>query len=440
MVIEPYRLKILSDFLGSYDADGIPTYNLALCGRGKKNWKTADLVLASLYKFLVCVSPQGNDCFILANDEDQAKDDLNLMKKIIDSNPILAHAVKVQAKSIIRNDNGSTLSILPAKDIAGAHGKTYLFCAFDEIHGYKNHDLFEALAMDPTRPDAQIFITSYASLYNNQGAPLHDLIKQGKAGTDPRMYFSWFSGDYCTDSEHADLPTPELRANPSIASWNAPGYLEQQKRRLPTNKYRRLHLNLPGAPDGVFLDANKVLACIVSGRKHLPPSPNIKYQAFVDMSGGSGDDATLGISHKNDDGNPVLDFIDKQAGKAPFNPRKAVTKFAGIMREYRVSRVVGDAYAGETFRRDFEDEGISYTKSPLTKSGLYEQLEPIVNAGNVELLDHPTLESQLLTLVSRGNKVDHQSGDHDDHANAAAGAIYLAAEPIIQRRAVPMRY
>ena len=44
--------------------------------------------------------------------------------------------------------------------------------------------------------------------------------------------------------------TPEQRANPSLASWGDDAYLDQQRGRLPTGKYRRLHLNLPGAPDG----------------------------------------------------------------------------------------------------------------------------------------------------------------------------------------------
>jgi hypothetical protein len=42
------------------------------------------------------------------------------------------------------------------------------------------------------------------------------------------------------------------------------------------------------------------------------------------------------------------------------------------------------------------------------------------------LLDTPKLESQLLGLVWRGGKIDHQTGDHDDWANAAAGTVYLA--------------
>jgi hypothetical protein len=41
------------------------------------------------------------------------------------------------------------------------------------------------------------------------------------------------------------------------------------------------------------------------------------------------------------------------------------------------------------------------------------------------LLDVPTLQEQLLTLVWRGSKIDHQPGDHSDYANAAAGALVL---------------
>ena len=39
-VIEPYRMKIFEAALGTFDPDGRPTYNLALTGRGKKNWKS----------------------------------------------------------------------------------------------------------------------------------------------------------------------------------------------------------------------------------------------------------------------------------------------------------------------------------------------------------------------------------------------------------------
>ena len=166
---------------------------------------------------------------------------------------MLKHEVIVKVKEIVRKDGHGTLAILPARDVMGAHGKTYLFVGFDEIHGYRDWSLFEALAPDPTRPDALTWIASPTTRSGRTpGVPLFDLKRM--AGSDPRMLFSWYSADLCTDPAFADLP-PEERANPSMASWpDGRAYLEQQRRRLPTHKYRRLHLNLPGAPDGAFLD------------------------------------------------------------------------------------------------------------------------------------------------------------------------------------------
>src|SRR5687767_731959 len=71
-VIEPYRLRILDRFLDERDATGRFRYNLALCGRAKKNWKSADLVLAALFALVANDSPGGNQCYLLANDEGQA--------------------------------------------------------------------------------------------------------------------------------------------------------------------------------------------------------------------------------------------------------------------------------------------------------------------------------------------------------------------------------
>jgi phage terminase large subunit-like protein len=291
--VEPYRLKILTDVLWSFDDDGRPLYNMGLCGRGKKNFKTSDLCLAALYRFLSWPSTD-NTCLILANDEAQAGDDLSLCKKLIAANPILAAEVEVHKKEISRIDGNGSLMVLPAGDIAGAHGKTYLFCGFDEIHSYKSHDLFEALAPDPTRKDVLVWITSYAGIRHAPGIPLYDFLQSAKAGEDERMYFSWYAGDFTTDAALVDAETPEERANPSLATF-MPGYLKQQKKRLPSHKYRRLHLNLPGAPDGAFLDGDSVMNAIVPGRKALSYEAQWQYVAGVDMSSGSTDDAVLAM-------------------------------------------------------------------------------------------------------------------------------------------------
>ena len=101
-----------------------------------------------------------NEGYVLANDSDQARDDLTLAKKLIAVNEELEDLLIVKKDTIERRDGKGFLEILPAGDVVGSHGKTFLFCAFDEIHGYKTWDLFEAMALDPSRPDAMHWITS----------------------------------------------------------------------------------------------------------------------------------------------------------------------------------------------------------------------------------------------------------------------------------------
>jgi hypothetical protein len=422
--IEPYRRELFSRALDTFRPDGKPVHNLVLAGRGKKNAKSLDLVLAALFTLLIRRSVQGSDGYILANDSDQAGDDLQLAKKLIAINPDLSAEIEPLAKKLKLRDGSASLRILPANDTLGAHGKSAAFIGFDEIHGYRDWSLMEALQPDPTRADALQWITSYASIYATTGAPLHDLMQIGKSGTDKRMLFSWYSGDLCTDPAFAALP-PERRANPSMSSWaDGAAYLEQQRTRLPVGRFRRLHLNLPGAPEGAAFDQGKVLACIVKGRRSLPHEEGRRYLAAVDMSGGSSDDAVLTIAHR--EGRiAVIDLVVKQVGSVPFNPRDAIRQFAAILSGYRISRVTGDAYAGTTFREDFRAFGIQYEVRSTSASELYEALEPALNAGEVELLDHPTAVEQLVCLIWRGNRITHEPNSHDDHSNAIALAVSL---------------
>jgi hypothetical protein len=292
--------------------------------------------------------------------------------------------------------------------------------SWDELHTWKDWSLLEALTADPTRTDSLTWITSYDTLFNVPGVPLYDLKQLGKTGGDPRMLFSWYSGgDLCTDPAVAELP-PEQRANPSMASWPEGGkYIEQQRTRLPTGRFRRLHLNLPGAPEGAAFNQEKVLACVVTGRRSLPPASDRRYIAAVDMSGGSSDDAVLTVAHA--EGRIiVIDLVVKQTGGTPFNPRDAIRQFAAILSTYRISRVTGDAYAGTTFREDFRAFGITYEVRSTPASELYVALEPVLNACEVELLDLPIATEQLVCLVWRGNRITHEPNSHDDHANAVA--------------------
>lgn len=421
--LEAYRRRKFEEVFESRDDDGRPRYNLNFESRAKKNWKSGDLTLGGLYALLK-PSPTGNECYLFANDEGQAADNLSLAKKLIEANPALKKVFTVKEKAIIRRDGRGFLKILPAQDVKGSHGKTYSFCGFDEIHGYKDWDLLEAMQHDPTRPDALMWIASYATLYHRPGAPMYDLTLIGRAGTDPRMRYECYAADYCTDPDCADAD-PETRANPSRGSWADQGYLEQQQRRLPAHKYRRLHLNLSGLPEGSAFQPEPVMSAFDRTYQLRAPEAGVTYVAFVDMSGGSSDDAVLALGHKDADGRAIVCRVLNQGPPPPFDPIKAVERFVTVLKEYGLASVTGDKYAGETFRAAFEARSIVYRVSEKTKSQLYESFEPDLNSQRVMLPNVPELKQQLLGLIWRGGKIDHPGGEHDDYANAAAGVVHL---------------
>ncbi len=56
---------------------------------------------------------------------------------------------------------------------------------------------------------------------------------------------------------------------------------------------------------------------------------------------------------------------------------------------------------------------------------------PAINSGRIGLLDLKNIENQLIALERRTSRagrdiVDHPPGQHDDLANAAAGALIMA--------------
>ena len=110
-----------------------------------------------------------------------------------------------------------------------------------------------------------------------------------------------------------------------------------------------------------------------------------------------------------------------------------VLEFAGLMKAYGVRTVTGDRYAGEWPRERFRAcRRMPHELSDRPKSDLsHRDTLPLLNSGKVELLDHNRLVAQLCALerrTARGGRdlIDHPPGQHDDIANAVAGAVLSA--------------
>src|SRR5215831_5305785 len=411
--IEPYRQDILTNGLYTFRPDGTILYKRVLTGRAKKTFKTTDAVLAALYKLFAwqAAGGKGNQVYFVASDLGQANDDLDLAKKLVRCNPVLNDLVLIKNNIIELKDGTGFIEILPAKDAQGLHGKTYIFLVVDELHTQKDYKLLEALELDRTRPDAVQWFASYASMYRHKGVPLVDIQRQYESRSDPRLFVSWYAGTI--EEACPSLNTPYGPTTDDI---------EDARRSLPSWIFRRLYLNLPGQPDDAAFDAAKVEDAVVAKRLVLPPERSAAYTAFCDLSGGGGDDATLAIAREHS-GISVLHCLIDQGARTngTFSPEDTVKKFSDMLKAYGCSIVTGDRYAAQWPIQAFAKYGIHYQPAELNRSQLYAAFEPLLNSGRVELLDHPKLLQQLIGLVRKGEKIDHASGDHDDHANSVAG-------------------
>jgi hypothetical protein len=175
-----------------------------------------------------------------------------------------------------------------------------------------------------------------------------------------------------------------------------------------------------------YVSAETIAALTMVGRTELPPMAGVSYSAFVDPSGGRNDSMTLAIGHLSANGICVLDALFE--ARPPFDPEAVVAQFAAELRRYGIASLVGDKFGGEWVVQSFARHGILLGQSARPKSDLYHDLLPLINAGRIELLDHPRLARELTSLERRTarsgrDSIDHMPGAHDDHANAVAGLL-----------------
>jgi len=126
-VVEPYRQRILTEALDTTEPDGQPRYNQALTGRGKKCWKTCDMLFAAMHRLIAWKTPLGNDCLIVSFDLEQSSECLDLVKKLIRVNPELQKRLTIKKTEIARRDDKGFLPSFPAVTYTVSTAKVFSF-------------------------------------------------------------------------------------------------------------------------------------------------------------------------------------------------------------------------------------------------------------------------------------------------------------------------
>jgi phage terminase large subunit-like protein len=198
-------------------------YDTYLIGLPKKNGKSTLGACVAVYGLLL--DDPNPEVYSAAGDKDQARIIFNFTKKLFERSVGLRPLVKIHKDVIERVDGNGFYRVL-ASDSTGSHGLNPSCVVWDELWNQPSYDLWEALTHSPARESPFHFIVTYAGYQARNGNLLWDLYSRGIAGTDPKMYTFWTSGD-----------------DANLASWVTPEYLARQRLRFPEHMYRRLHAN-----------------------------------------------------------------------------------------------------------------------------------------------------------------------------------------------------
>lgn len=386
-----------------------------VCGRrgGKSR------ILALIAVFLACfrdysklIAPGETPVVaIIAADRRQAKVILGYIVGLLRVIPALAAMIEDELAESVKLTNGISVEVHTGS-IGAPRGRTFLAVLADEIAFWASGDV--------ANPDREVIAAVRPGLATL--SPHSVLLMASSPYARRGVLFETFSRYFGKDAA-------------PVLVWR--GTTEEMNPRVDRRIIEEAYAADPESASAeygaefrtditAFIGRDAVKAVVADGILELPPAAGIRYAAFVDPSGGSADSMTLAIGHMGIDGIAVLDATRER--KPPFSPEDVTAEFCELLRAYGITRVFGDAYAGEWPRERFALHGIAYELSGRNKSAIYQDFLPALNGRRIRILDQPRLLAQLCNLerrVSRGGRdsIDHGPGQHDDVANAVCGVL-----------------
>jgi hypothetical protein len=359
---------------------------------------------------------------IIAPSRSQALVTFRYLRALLRSAPVLASLVVRETADTIWLSTGCVIEVISASAWS-PRGRTFGCVLFEEACFFDVDESSAAPISELIRavrprlvPGGRLYFVS--SPFAPAG-PMHDA-EQKYAGQPDR------------DAVFIRKPTWEL--NPLFDR----ALIEREYREDPVAAATEFGAEWRVDGAGTFLTPAAIEAVVVSGRRELAPDRRRTYHAFVDLSSGAGgDSATLAIGHGEMRRGEMVCVVDLlREWRPPFIVTDVCREAGETARRYGIELVVGDQFGSEyavTLMRDVG--GVTLWPSNRSRSELYLELLPAVNAKRIELLDDARLQRQLSTLRRRTGRsgrehVDHQTGQHDDLANVIAGVAFEVLNPV----------
>lgn len=385
---------------------------LVIGRRGGKSFITAlvGVYLACFRDYTPHLAPgERATVMLIAADRKQARVLFRYVRALITETPMLAKLVVAETSDGLELANRVNIEIHTAS-FRAVRGYTVAAALLDEIAFWRSDD--------SANPDREIVAAIRPALTTIPNALLI-----GLSSPYARRGVLWdmYNRHYGRDSDVLVVQAHSRTMNPSLPQ----SVVDRAYADDPVSAAAEYGAVFRPDVEG-FLRAEWIA---VAHRHELPPVFGTSYFAFVDPSGGGADAFTLAIAHR--EGEAVV--VDLCRGRRPpFSPESVVEDYAALLKRYGCYKVTGDRYGGDWPAEAFRRHGITYEPAQKPKSDLYLEVEPLFAQGRVRLPDVPELVRELQQLERRTgagrDRVDHPPRGHDDYANAAAGALWLAGK------------
>lgn len=348
-------------------------------------------------------------CMALACDRDQARIVLNYARSYFEEITPLAGMVTRETANGFELENRVDIAI-STNNFRSVRGRPVLCAVLDECAFYRdetsaNPDEETYRAIRPgmaTLPDAMLI--GISSPYRRAG-----------------LLYKKYRDHFGQDGDILVIKAPSMLLNPTLDKAIIDQAMEEDPAAASAEWMAEFRSDVEA-----FLTQEAVKAAVERGCFELAFDPKHRFVGFIDAAGGSGADSmSMAIAH-SEQRLAVLDVVREV--KPPFSPQAVVKQFAETFAAYRITKAKADKWGSAFVTEEFGKHGITCEQNAAPKSELYGELLPMINSGNVRLLDHPKLMAQLVGLerrTARGGRdsIDHRPGGHDDVANAVAGAL-----------------
>jgi hypothetical protein len=357
----------------------------------------------------------------LGCDRDQARIILNYIRAFFTDIPPLAAMVQRETQDGLELNNNVDIAV-GTNSFRAVRGRPILCAILDELAFYRDEN--------SASPDTELYNALKPGTATLPGAMIIGISSPHKKSG---LLFNKYRDHFGRDSDTLIVKAPTLTMNPTID----PAIIEQALRDDPEAASAEWLAEFRNDLSG-YISHDAIMRCVVPGRAEVPFKPGEKYVCFVDPASGTagGDSFCIGVAHKESwSDRVILDAL--REFKPPFLVETAINETAALCRQYHISTVTGDHWSGDFIRQRFNAVGgLRYEVSSRTKSAIYLEALPLINAGrsSLELLDNRRLISQATDLERRVTRssgresVEHPAGGRDDAVNASFGSIVCANE------------